>query len=143
MKAERTRLADKSTLKHRGNVTRRSYIENPITRLLALTAFVAGGLAAPAVHRLHHAIESRDVVTHLSMFDGHAHGDDELLSYPLPRSDFREPYCVLCNVVFPSLEDDGQITVTTDGEQDRMPAPPTDHTAGERAFRGRAPPTLI
>lgn len=92
---------------------------------------------------MHHGIEYREIARDLSKFDGHAHGDEELLSYPLPRTDFRDPYCVLCNVVFEGFEDKGQINATRDDEPRRIFATSTDHAEPSKAFRGRAPPLFV
>ncbi len=123
-------------------ITTRPILQTPVAQLALLVSFIAGGIVAPAAHRLCHGVEFREIVRDLSSFEGHAHGDDEILSYPLPLTDYREPYCVLCTVVFDGLLKSGDTFVCHDDEPRRVAASSSDHAEQGLPFLRRAPPAV-
>lgn len=67
-----------------------------ISALVALAAFLGGGLVAPALHRVAHGIEHEHARHEAATQTDHVHADGVGFTVPLEGIDVPHDLCVLC-----------------------------------------------
>lgn len=112
------------------------------TRLLLLVTFVAGGVLAPALHRVQHGFEGRDIGQQARLHEQAVSGTAaETIGDSIPDK-WQEPVCLLCKVAPDQLIVEQSAHIRHTPEPFFVDAAPSLVTSDKQWSRGRSPPSM-